>query len=485
MSSMYLESSFPQVMSRIVTFCVYLAFMYCLSSSQIDLKFSISATPTCALQLNFNLVPVFQTMSDSGLAIPPLPRKAIEVEKFVRDLVRWGQDTYLSYNEKTKYSLRSLVVLGTESTDHLFFPETMTDPGTRQKYPPQNPALFNEQVLRKLNKDFPAAEIALLKSDFDTPMFSNAQVHYYLQSQLRKAVESAVMHDPMYGHKYQQLARVVTDPHDMYQGSRAVANLITALQDYVLRQQLALDTECNAIIQGLGSVTTTGFHQAVELIEQFTETLRFAGLRDQEEPRVHQIVKAVQHHANHLIAAVVREPRPTSFDTLRERMVDLPYDSSSAAGPNYVHAFFARGPDNAAISTRGSHSDAYVSRIKRRLQHAEEVALKHGAKKEELKLPPQSGSPPAVPEQQPHRPFGRGGGVAGSSKWSRRNGDKQGTAAAAVVGGGSPSPTSSITPNGVTEIYAASVPHDMESPVTTRAPPPRVWDTLEFLALSG
>ena len=147
------------------------------------------------MRLNLNVVPVFQTMSDPGLGIPALPRKPADVNNFVRDLVRWGQDTFLSYQDNKKYSLRSLVVLGTESTQvHLFFPATMKD-SDQKKIPAQNPAAFTKEDLLKLNPQFPDAEIALLIEDFQTPMFKNGPLHFYLQSQLRRAVDLAVSSD--------------------------------------------------------------------------------------------------------------------------------------------------------------------------------------------------------------------------------------------------------------------------------------------------
>jgi len=68
------------------------------------------------------IVPVYQTMSDPGLGIPALPHKPADVHIFLRDLVRWDHDIVLNYQDNKKYSLRSLVVLGTESTAGHCFP---------------------------------------------------------------------------------------------------------------------------------------------------------------------------------------------------------------------------------------------------------------------------------------------------------------------------------------------------------------------------
>lgn len=120
---MCLEHTFHQVMSRSATLCALLILCsHGIYGCQVDLKLSFSQSSSWNMRLNLNVVPVFQTMSDPGLGIPALPRKPADVNNFVRDLVRWGQDTFLSYQDNKKYSLRSLVVLGTESTAGHCFP---------------------------------------------------------------------------------------------------------------------------------------------------------------------------------------------------------------------------------------------------------------------------------------------------------------------------------------------------------------------------
>ncbi len=130
--------------------------------------------------LKLNIVPVFQTMSEPGLGVPALQRKPAYVNNFVWNLVRWSPDTFLSYQDNKKYSLRSLVVLGTESTKgHLFFPATMKDSDSK-KIPVQNPAALTQEDLLKLNPQFPDVEIVLLIEDFQTPMFKDGPLHFYL-----------------------------------------------------------------------------------------------------------------------------------------------------------------------------------------------------------------------------------------------------------------------------------------------------------------
>ena len=133
--------------------------------------------------------------------------------------------------------------------------------------------------------------------------------------------------------------------------------------------------------------------------------------RRQEQTRVSQIVLALHLQTNHLIAAVVKAPPPKTFAELRLRMVPLPYDSPAEGFP--PSSFLARVSDGVgprAVSGAGSqgipvHTDAYVNRLKRRLQLAQEVAMQRGATKADL-TPPPFQSTPAPPSLSPRLPFG-------------------------------------------------------------------------------
>ena len=106
--------TFCQVMTpRIATFCVMLAvFMY---STQIELLFHI-CSPVSDVKLNFISIPVFQTINDPGLAIPPVPERSNDIPRFILALVQWASDTFISYSDKKKFHLRSIVVLGVRTT---------------------------------------------------------------------------------------------------------------------------------------------------------------------------------------------------------------------------------------------------------------------------------------------------------------------------------------------------------------------------------
>ncbi len=76
----------------------------------------------------------------------------------------------------------------------------------------------------------------------------------------------------------------------------------------------------------------------------------------------------------------------------------MPYELDSSSESYDAHAFFARAPasnvprgHDCRVKRDGAvHTDAYFNTLKRRLQHTEEVALMHGAKKDEFRLPPKS-----------------------------------------------------------------------------------------------
>ena len=119
----------------------------------------------------------------------------------------------------------------------------------------QDPRKFSAEVLKHLNPAFPEAEILLLTAAFQTDVFQNPDMHLYFQSQLRKAIDAAMLQDPLFGFRYRQLARVVTDASDLYQGTRAVYNMVLSFQEYATAQQAALDMECSSTVEHLRAVT--------------------------------------------------------------------------------------------------------------------------------------------------------------------------------------------------------------------------------------
>ena len=216
--------------------------------------------------------------------------------------------------------------------------------------------------------------------------------------------------------------------------------------------------DCSSTVEHLRAVTTfAGVHDGIERIEEHADVLYFATYHSQEQMCFSQIVLALQHHSNHLIAAVVKAPPPKTFAELRLRMVPLPYDSPAEGLP--PSSFLARVSDGVrprAVSGAGSqgipvHTDAYVNRLKRRLQLAQEVAMQRGATKADL-TPPPSHSTPVPPSPSPRLPFGRGGGHVGKMPRGKEA-DKQVTAHVAVA---PDSMKVSGTPNEIVEIYNAS-----------------------------
>jgi hypothetical protein len=69
-----------------------------------------------------------------------------------------------------------------------------------------------------------------------------------------------------------------------------MANLNTCLQDYKIKHQLVLEAKSNVVLAELGSATPTSFQQAVELLEQHSATLTFAGLPNLKATRINKIL---------------------------------------------------------------------------------------------------------------------------------------------------------------------------------------------------
>ena len=294
---------------------------------------------------------------------------------------------------------------------------------------------------------------------------------FFLQTQVRHAVETAMLKHPVYGHPFKSLQRKYTDPNDMYQGSRAVANMVTCFRNHIKKQIVELETECNQAIARLRTATTTEFHQAVEYVEQHVELLAFADLGAQEESRVSQIVGAVQHHQNHLISNVVRgKSPPTTFEQLRRRMATLPYDEPSGTATGVFSAVTAfltgatvgtksSAPGNALPRQEpGVHTQRYVDRLKKRLRHAEDLARQHGVSEKEFQLPFMPRDSSAPPPSQSFRRGGRGGGGRGGH--SRHGGAGPATASAVVSSGcahDADTSGTSPTPNQIVEAFPAFV----------------------------
>jgi hypothetical protein len=290
---------------------------------------TISHLPVPSMRLNLIASPFFQTMSQPGSGLPPLPKSAMDIPTFLDALDRWGQETFLTYQDTKKYHLRPLIVIGRYSTKDIYFPESMLD-REGNKCVPQEPKKIDRDVLKDLNPDFPETEIQILESAFKTDVFKHTDTHLYYETQLRKAIDNIMTDAPLFGFKYRQLARVVTDPSDLYQGIRAVYNMVLSFQEYVVKNQVQLDNACGDLISRLRTATLAEFHDGVDAIEKHVKVIQFANSENQETKRVNQIVLSVQHHPNYLVSGVVSDKVdkvPKTFAELRIRMATLPYES--------------------------------------------------------------------------------------------------------------------------------------------------------------
>jgi len=410
------------------------------------------------MKLNLVVAPGLQMTDNTVSFLGSIPDNPHEIPKFLSNSLRAASDTFLKFGT-AKFSLRPMFAIGLHSKKELFPPSTFKD-DQGNHYPAQDASKFNKQVVLSLNNDFPVPELLLLDGAFKTEAFKKHETHYYLQTQLRSVVDKAMIDHSIHGHRYKILQRKFDDPADLYQGSRAVANMVTCFQEHVARHAVDLDNECNRAMASLATATPTDFHAAVEFVEDHLALLGFAGFNEQASVRLAQIIRAVQHHSNYLISAVVRAPAPTTFRELRHRMEDLPHDTKSGISAGYfaaATAFFSHTPQpNAPLV----HTQAYVDRLKRRLRHTEEIAKSHGATEKEFQMPHPQRSPPAPPPAPTARPWGRGGGTSGKAP---RTGPV--TAAAAVarpgtsVGPGAGTPV----PNQIVEAFPAFVPDNVQS----------------------
>jgi len=359
----------------------YAIFAILMFSAKVDLNFHV-ASPWTTLKLNFVTVPTFQIGEQVGsslgsrLMFAPAPDNAAGIRDYLKDLLQRGLDTHLSSSDhKLKLNFRSLVSLGMYSTNEIFLPATHKD-AQGNNCAAQDPTKMDAKALQSLNANFPADELDLILEDAKTDLFKKPATHLYFQVQLRRAVDDVMKDHGIYGHRYKTLQRKVPEPNDMYQGSRAIANMVTCFQEFIDKHSAALDTECNMKIARLSTATCKEFQDLVYSIEDHVSLFKFAGLGDQESSRVSQIVNAAHHHTGHhrsfrIAGAIDTTPKPKTFTDLHQRMLSLPHDdedSPQIPGAGYFSAvtsfFTGVKPDSSAVQV---HTQSYVDRIKHRL----------------------------------------------------------------------------------------------------------------------
>ncbi len=105
--------------------------------------------------------------------------------------------------------------------------------------------------------------------------------HLLMQTNLRVAVDKIAQHHLIIGYRYGTLQSHVTDPGDMYQGSRAVANMIgniyMAMDEYLESQQSQLNADSLNIIMTLRQtehLSVASFVEAVHSVQSYIKLLQ-------------------------------------------------------------------------------------------------------------------------------------------------------------------------------------------------------------------
>ncbi len=151
---------------------------------------------------------------------------------------------------KEHLNYRFLYGVGYFSEETLFPPESMDDPdNTCQKNAKQEFHKFSPEVVKQIAPKFPAAELALFEGQIKTPAFKDGAPHLLMQTNLRVAVDEIAQHHSIVGYQYGTLQSEVTDSGDMYQGSRAVANKIQAMDESLESEKSQLNADCLGINQ--------------------------------------------------------------------------------------------------------------------------------------------------------------------------------------------------------------------------------------------
>ena len=226
-------------------------------------------------------------------------------------------------------------------------------------------------------------------------MFQTARTHYHFQTRLKGAVDKLVLNHPDYLRHYQSQQLRITDDSDLYQGSRALADLISSIQERIDEKAAELDAQCSRTISALSTAQPEEVPGAIEAVHKYLRVLVFPSKvirANQEKYRVAQIIQALRHHPHHLVAKVVlTTPPPATFADLRKGLADLP---SRPAGSSFstgylasASAFFSRAGPPPPAPQQQHYTHEYVAGLKRRHDHYRDLLLKSGRSTEDLKLP--------------------------------------------------------------------------------------------------
>ena len=302
----------------------------------------------------------------------------------------------------------------------------MDDPGHQgQKFAKQEPDKFTKAEVQKLAKHVPDVELSLMELDFPTKLWQNPAIHLQMQTKLKSAVVAIAHKHPLIGPRFLLLQAQVKDPGDLYQGSRAVANMYAAMAQYLEVHKLQLNMACSQIILTLRDtepLTVGDFVTAVRDVERYIVLFELAEIKGSDESFTADLIAAVKYNQNHLVVKAMTSPNePKTIAELVKRLADLPMQSGSATGFSAsVFTAVSRAVQSVASLATGSSiapvvptscPDGFVPKRKfedmvRARDRIRQTALDHGVPAEALR-------------KKPDPPTGRG---RGRGTWPRRQG---------------------------------------------------------------
>jgi len=265
----------------------------------------------------------------TGMAFPLSPLSDNKLQ-WIDDIKKHLQETSLGRKIDDKvHSLRPLYVLGQYNEAlEIYFPSSMDDPESENgKFPKQDPTKFTKDDAKKLAKNMPDVELALLEEQLTTKAWTDAHTHMQLQQILRAGIDQFMLTHPLLRHKYAQLQDGVSDPGDLYQGSRAV-EYVVAISDYLECDLDHLTSEIGDIFRSLREtehLSVATFIEAVRNVQRYISLFALADMASPDTIYTARLVHAVEFNQNYFITQALTVPsKPKTIAEVIRRLHKLP-----------------------------------------------------------------------------------------------------------------------------------------------------------------
>ena len=266
----------------------------------------------------------------------------LQLSSLSENVLEWGENIHSHLNDASTstekiagdfYNYRSLHSLGQHNEDvAIYFPSSMDDPDNAgTKFAKQEPDKFAKADVQKLAKNVPDVELSLMELDFPTKLWTNPAIHLQMQTKLKSAVVAIAHKHPLIGPRFLLLQAQVKDPGDLYQGSRAVANMFAAMAQYLEEQKLQPTVACSQLILTLRDtepLTIGDFVASVRDVERYIQLFELAEIKGSDAMFTADLVAAVKNKQNHLVVKAMTSPsEPKTIADLVKRLADLPMHS--------------------------------------------------------------------------------------------------------------------------------------------------------------